>query len=195
MAAARAGRTRRRKSRDGIITRVGVWYVGCRLSKRQMVCKRDWSVDRDGGSPMTRPGPADVVMPACRHAAPGRPVLPRPGPCDPRRSRGLIPIRLFSVWPATGVPTIVRAVFPGGGLFKPVSGRFPARPGRPGSAGLSPRLRPAGMLRPPCSGSSPHPLYLYLLKRRAAALSGCLFDPGRDMLCILTSPPRWLQWP
>ena len=27
-----------------------IWYVGCRPAKRQMVCKRDWSVDRGGGS-------------------------------------------------------------------------------------------------------------------------------------------------
>jgi len=141
---------------------------------------------------MTRTGPADVVMPACRHAAPGRPVLTRPGP---RGSRGLIPIRLVSVWPATGVPTIVRAVFPPEGSFKPVPARLPARPRRRCPAGLPSRPRHAGMPRPPCSGSPPHPLYLYLLKRPAVALSECLFDPGRDMLCILTSPPRWLQWP
>ena len=49
--------------------------------------------------------------------------------------------------------------------------------------------------RPPCSGPGPHPLYWYLPKRPAVALSGCPSDPGRDMLCILTSPPRWLQWP
>jgi len=103
-------------------------------------------------------------MPACRHAAPGRPVLTRPGP---RGSRGLIPIRLVSVWPATGVPTIVRAVFPPEGSFKPVPARLPARPRRRCPAGLPSRPRHAGMPRPPCSGSPPHPLYLYLLKRPA----------------------------
>jgi hypothetical protein len=172
-----------------------------------MVCKRDWSVDRGGGSPMTRTGPADAVLPACRHAPAGRSVLTRPGPRD---SRGLAPIRLVCVcsstawsstaWsstarPATGVPAIVRAVFPGGEPFKPVPGWLPARPSRLCPAGLLTRPRPAEAPRPPCSGSPPHPLYLYLLKRPAVALSGCLFDPGRDMLCILTSPPRWLQWP
>jgi hypothetical protein len=168
-----------------------------------MVCKRDWSVDRGGGSPMTRTGPADTVLPACRYAAAGRPVLTRPGPRD---SRGLAPLRLVSAWSnvsvwsntvraATGVPAIVRAVFPGRGPFKPVPGWLPARPRRLCPAGLLSRPRPTGAPRPPCSGSRPHPLYLYLLKRPAVALSGRLFDPGRDMLCILTSPPRWLQWP
>jgi hypothetical protein len=147
---------------------------------------------------MTRTGPADVGMPSCRRAEARRPVLSRPGPRRPRDSRELAAIRLVSVRPATGVPAVVRAVFPAGGLFKPVSGpvsgRLPARPGRL-PAGLLPRPRHAGPPRPPCSGSPPHPLYLYLLTRPAVALSGCLFDPGRDMLCILTSPPRWLQWP
>jgi hypothetical protein len=117
---------------------------------------------------MTRTGPTDVVMPACRRTVPGRPVLNWPG------SRGLP-----SVPPAPGVPDVARAVFPGEESVKPVPGRLPARPGRPRLAGPLPV----------------HPLYLYLLKRPAVALPGCPFDPGRDMLCILTSPPRWLQWP
>ena len=141
---------------------------------------------------MTRPGPADAVMPAWRHAAAGRPVLTRPGLCA---SRGPVPLRFASVRPAIGVPTIVRAVFPGEALFKPPPGRHPVRPGQRSPAGLLPRPRPAGMPRPPCSGPRPHPLYLYLPKRPAGAPSGGLFDPGRDMLGILTSPPRWLQWP
>ena len=40
-----------------------------------------------------------------------------------------------------------------------------------------------------------YPLYLYLREWPAAALPGCSIDPGRDMLCIHTSPPPWLQWP
>jgi len=120
---------------------------------------------------MTRPGPADVVMPACRHTTASRAVLSRPGP---RGSRELAAIRLVSVRPATGAPTVVGAVFPEAGLFKPVPGRLPARPRRLCPAGPlpRPRPRPAGLLRPPCS--PPHPLYLYLLKRPAVALSGCL---------------------
>ena len=141
---------------------------------------------------MTRTGPADVVLPAYRHATARRQVLTRPGP---RGSRGPVPIRLVSGRPATGAPAILRAVFPGEALFKPVPGRFPARSRRLRPADLPPRPRHAAMPRPPCPGSPPHPLYLYLLKRPAVALSGCPFDPGRDMLCILTSPPRWLQWP
>jgi hypothetical protein len=141
---------------------------------------------------MTRTGPADVVLPACRHAAARPQVLARSGPCGPREP---VPARLVSVRSAAGAPNVVRAVFPGETLFKPASGRLPARPRRLGPAGLPPQPRHAGMPRPPCSGSPPHPLYLYLLKRPAVALSRCLFDPGRDMLCILTSPPRWLQWP
>ena len=136
---------------------------------------------------MTRTGPADVVMPACRHAALGRPVLTRLGP------RGLVSVPFVAVWPAACSAAIVRAVFPGEASFKPVPGRLQARARRLGPAGPLPRPRHAGLLRPPCS--PPHPLYLYLLKRPAVALSGCLVDPGRDMLCILTSPPRWLQWP
>src|SRR5438874_7446661 len=121
MAAPAAARTRGRKSGDGIETRDDIWYVGCRPSKRQMVCKRDWSIDRDGGSPMIRTGPADVVMPACRHAAARRAVLSRPGP---RGSRELAATRLVSVRPAIGAPAVVRALFPGDGLFKPVPGRL-----------------------------------------------------------------------
>src|ERR1700746_2485369 len=43
-----------------------------------MVCKRDWGVDRGGGSPMTTTGPADVVMAACSHAVAGPLVPARP---------------------------------------------------------------------------------------------------------------------
>jgi hypothetical protein len=81
---------------------------------------------------MTRPGPADTVMPAWRHAAAGRPVLTPPGLCA---SRGPVPLRFVSVRPATGVPTIVRAVFPGEALFKPPPGRHPVRLGRRSPAG------------------------------------------------------------
>ena len=57
------------KSRDGLETRDDIWYVGCRPSKRQMVCKRDWSVNRGGGSPMTTTRPANVAMPARGHVS------------------------------------------------------------------------------------------------------------------------------
>jgi len=55
----------------------------------------------------------------------------------------------------------------------------------------------ASLVREIGARSSPlaHPLYLYLPEWPAVALPGWSIDPGRDMLCILTSPPRWLQWP
>jgi hypothetical protein len=133
---------------------------------------------------MTRTGPADVVMPAFRRTAPGRPVLTRP------RSRELVSAR-----PANGRPAVARAVFPAEESVKPVPGWRPARPRQPRPAELRSRHRRGGSPRPTGPGLPAHPLYLYLLKRPAVALSGCPFDPGRDMLCILTSPPRWLQWP
>src|SRR5581483_6071428 len=116
MAAPAAARTRRWKSRDGIETRDDIWYVGCRPSKRQMVCKRDWSVDRGGGSPMTRTGPADAVMPACGPTAAGHPALTSPGACGAdelaptrlARARHTCArytgARLTRVRPAPGVP-------------------------------------------------------------------------------------------
>ena len=125
---------------------------------------------------MTSTGPADVVMSACGHAKPSRPVLARPG------SRELLCVR-----PASGEPAFARAVFPREAAVKPASGR-------PRPAGPWPRTQRAGTPcpRPPARA---HPLYLYLLKWRATAPSGSSFDPGRVMLCIRTSPPRWLQWP
>ena len=128
---------------------------------------------------MTRPGPIDVVMSACGHARPGRPVLARPGIRE-----------LNSVWPVSGGPAVAPAVFPGSAPFKLASGRLaPAAP--------VPRHQRAGTRRPqgPRPAVLAHPLYLDLLEWPGAAPPGCPFDPGRDMLCILTSPPRWRQWP
>jgi hypothetical protein len=133
---------------------------------------------------MTRIGPGEVAMPACRRTPPRRPALTRPS------SRELIVAR-----PAVGAPAIARAVFPGAESFKPGPGRLTARPRRLRLAGQLTPPRRTGAPRPPCFRLPAHPLYLYLLKRPAVALSGCPFAPGRDMLCILTSPPRWLQWP
>ena len=133
---------------------------------------------------MTRIGPGEVAMPACKRTPPRRPALARPS------SRELALAR-----PAPGAPAIARHVFPGEESFKPGPGQLTAR---------SRQLRLAGQLTRPWRIGAPcpqgfrlpaHPLYLYQLKRPAVALSGCSFDPGRDMLCILTSPPRWLQWP
>ena len=131
---------------------------------------------------MTSTGPADVAMAACSHAVAGPLVPARPGFRE-----------LVSVWPASGEPTVVRAVFPGSASFKPAAGRVPGR-SRRRQRYLRP---PASTLphRPAQSSSLAYPLYLYLLEWPAAAPPGCSIDPGRDMLCILTSPPRWLQWP
>jgi hypothetical protein len=133
---------------------------------------------------MTRTGPGDVAMPAWRRTPPRRSALTRPS------SRELV-----SACPAPGMLAIARAVFPGEESFKPGPGRLTARPRRLRPPGRLARHRRIGAAGPPCSRLPAHPLYLYLLKRPAVALSGCPFDPGRDMLCILTSPPRWLQWP
>ena len=140
---------------------------------------------------MTRTGPADVVMPACGRTASGarpRPALARP--C----SRALV-----CAWPASREPSYARAVFPGVASFKPASGRLAGRSRRLGPACLPPGRRcvtewhlPHSLC--PQSPALAHPLYLYLHKWHAAALDGCSFDPGRDMLCILFSPPR-PQWP
>jgi hypothetical protein len=135
---------------------------------------------------MTRRGPADVVVSACGHAPARRPVPARPGVRE-----------LVSVWPASGEPTLVRAVFPRSACFKPAFERVPGRPrGLPSAGPMPPHrlLRAPGL---PCPRPSwiADPLYLYLREWPAAALPGCSIDPGRDMLCILTSPPQWLQWP
>jgi hypothetical protein len=133
---------------------------------------------------MTRTGPGNVAVPSCRRTPPRRPALTRPSSCE-----------LVFTWPAPGVPAIARAVFPGEESFKPGPGRLTARARRLHLGGQLTRHRRIGAPCPPCFRLPAHPLYLYQLKRPAVALSGCSFDPGRDMLCILTSPPRWLQWP
>ena len=71
---------------------------------------------------MTTTGPADVVMAACSHAVADPLVPARPGFCE-----------LVSVWPASGEPTVVRAVFPGSVSFKPAVDRMtgPSRTRQP----------------------------------------------------------------
>jgi len=142
---------------------------------------------------MTRTGLADAAMPAPSRAAPGRTLLARPGSHE-----------LPSARPASRVPVFVRAPFPGSASFKlprpasikPASGRLAGRSRRPWQACPPlPRQRRARAPHPPGPWSPAGPLCSHLLKGRAASLSGCSVDPGRDALCILTSPPRWLQWP
>ena len=79
---------------------------------------------------MTRTGPADVAMSACAHATASRPVPARPGFCE-----------LVSVWPASGAPTVVRAVFPGSASLKPASRRPQPGPHPPPGP---PRCGPVG---------------------------------------------------
>jgi hypothetical protein len=133
---------------------------------------------------MTRTGPGDVTVPACRHTP-----LRRPAPTRPSSRK------LVFAWPASGAPAIARAVFPGEEPFKPGPGLLTARPRWLRPAGQLARHRRIAAPGRPCSRPPAHPLYLYLLKRPATAPSESSFDPGRDMLCILTSPPRWFQWP
>ena len=78
---------------------------------------------------MTTTGPADVVMAACSRAVAGPLVPARPGFRE-----------LVSVWPASGEPTVARAVFPGSASFKPAVDRMTgrSRPRQP-----DPRNKPA----------------------------------------------------
>jgi hypothetical protein len=138
---------------------------------------------------MTRTGPANVVMPARRSTVTGRPVLAWLGSGESG-----------SGWAGRREPAFDRLAFPGSASGKPTHHRLAGRSGRLRS-GRPPQ-------RPPCARAAhpphprylrrpalTHPLYLYLLGWRAASVYGWSFDPGRDILCILTSPPRWLQWP
>jgi hypothetical protein len=138
---------------------------------------------------MTSTGLADVTMSACGRASAGRPVLAQPGFRE-----------LVSVWPLSREPTVVRAVFPCSVSLKPASCRPPGRPRRAQLYPPKPPHRPvreSGSPRPPCRRppALAYPVYLYLPEWPGTAVSVSSFDPGRDVLCILTSPPRWLQWP
>jgi len=163
----------------------------CRLStfnSGKMVCKRDWSVDRGGGSPMTTTGPADIVMAACSRAVAGPLVPALPGlpanwsPSSRRLRRSRTVVR--AVFPRVGLPQTCRRPHDG-----PVSARAVAHP--------LPRLRRRHRLSTPsarpgtrssvCARLVPHsrnPLYLYLLEWPARSTTGWSIDPGRDMLCI-----------
>ncbi len=135
---------------------------------------------------MTRTGPADVVMPARHSTVTGRPVLARPGSGESG-----------SDWAGRRGPAFDRHAFPGSAFGKPTHHQLAGRSDRLRSA-RPPRARAAHPPHPryPRRLALTHPLYLYLLGWRAASVYGWSSDPGRDILCILTtSPPRWLQWP
>jgi hypothetical protein len=166
-----------------------------------MVCKRNQCVDRGGGSPMTRTLAADAVMSACGRTASGRsaPALARPvsrGSCPSLGSYGFPEPYAFSEsyaspgsCPSRGsyasrTSACVRCV-----SGPPVVRSCRLRPVRP------PLIRQRSGLPRPCQLRPVHRLYLYLPQWHPATLLGCSFDPGRDVLCTLTSPRRWLQWP
>ncbi len=153
---------------------------------------------------MTRTGPADVVMSACHSIAPGRLALARPGSREPGFGWPGFGWPSFG-WPGFGWPArresaFARAVLPASPSGQPAHCRLAGRSGRLKSACpllRSQRVRPARLPHPPCPRSPAlvHPLDLYLLRWHTAPLYGWSFDPGRDMLCIFISPPRWLQLP
>jgi hypothetical protein len=131
---------------------------------------------------MIRTGPADVVMLACDLTTPGRPIIGRPSFLKQDSDRA-----------GCHEPTVAATRFPTSVSLKPRptdrSGRL-----RPVCPPLGPqRVRTARPPHPPPAQA--HPFYLYLLGWHSAPLYGWSFDPGRDILCLLISPPRRLQWP
>ena len=137
---------------------------------------------------MTRTWLAYAVTSARSHAAPSWAGPARPGP------RELVPVR-----PASRPPASAGAVRPGSASLRPASARLASRPRRFRPSDPSPRPQRAPgprFARPPCrrSPAFTHPNHAYLLEW-PALLPERSFDPGRDMLCLHTSPPRWPQWP
>jgi len=135
---------------------------------------------------MTRTGPGDVVMSACHSAATSRPVLAEPGSGESG-----------SGWAGRHEPPFVGVAFPGSASGKPAHRRLAGRPGRlrSGCPPQRPLRVPAARPPHPRQPALTHPFYLYLLGWHAASVYEWSFDPGRDILCLLISPPRWLQWP
>lgn len=78
------------------------------LHSSKWYLNRDWSVGHDGGSPMTRRGPAGFVMSARRRPVPHRSILARPRSAAWPRSAALICGR-----PTPARPAVVRAALPG----------------------------------------------------------------------------------
>jgi hypothetical protein len=131
---------------------------------------------------MISTGPADVVMFACDLITPGRPVIGRPSFREQDSDRA-----------GCHEPAVAAILFRSSASLKPRptdrSGRLrPVCPSREPQ-----RVRTARPPHPPPAQA--HPLYLYLLGWHSASLYGWSFDPGRDILCLLISPPRRLQLP
>lgn len=132
---------------------------------------------------MTVTAPADAVVSGCAHTAPRRPAAARSHAREPA-----------SVWLTSRWQAFARPVFPGSASFKPAG-----RSCHPRSIHPLPHRQ---YVRTPCPRRPRlvHPLYLYLLTWHAATRSGWSVDPGsvdpgRDILCTLTSPLRWLRRP
>jgi hypothetical protein len=132
---------------------------------------------------MTRTLAADAVMSACDRSASGRPApaLIRPV------SRGAYPSR--GAYRSRGSYASL-----GSAYVRRASGPPAVRSGRLRSA-RPPLIPQRARVPEPCQPMPEHRLYLYLYQWHAATLFGCSFDPGRDVLCILTLPRRWVQWP
>src|SRR5271166_2820298 len=150
---------------------------------------------------MTRTGPADVVMSAYDLTASGRSVIGLLG--SGLLGSGLLGSGLLgsgllgSGWAGCRQSAFARAPFPGPPSFKPAHHRLADRSGRLRPVCPPPRpqsARAAHSPHPPPPAQA-HSLYAYLPGWHTAPLYGWSFDPGRDILCILLSPPRWLQWP
>jgi hypothetical protein len=136
---------------------------------------------------MTRTGPADVVMSAYDLTTYGRPLIRRPRSRQPGSGRA-----------GFGESVFGQAVFPGSASAKLAHRRPAGRSGRLRPGCQPPRRAQTALpSHPPClpQPALALPLYLYLPGWLAIPIYGRSFDPGRDILCILTSPPRWLQWP
>lgn len=143
---------------------------------------------------MTRTGPGDVGVPACRRTVPGWPSPPglartNPAPATNRALAGSAVVsRPFA---GTALPGSASSNLPITGSPVGLVGS-----GRPARRGLSAPIRHARRTRHVRVSPRWHFRFtLYLLGRHATPIYGCSFDPGRDILCLITSPPRWLQWP
>jgi len=160
-----------------------------------MVCKRNQCVDRGGGSPMTRTLAADAAMSACDRAASGRPGPPFARPVTPESYPSRGSYAACESCPSRG-PRAARASYAacgscasrGSACVRRAFGPPVVRSGRLGPA-RTPLISPSARVPRPCRSVSVHRLYLYLIHWPNATLFSCSFDPGRDVLCII-SPLR-----